>query len=532
MSLRIHSSPWARFAGEEGTPIDGDSISLLRSAVHPRLVGDVPARATWCASPPQPAVRPHEGHLGSWDVALPRSGEQSQAIWRSGGTVALIEMSAQSARATDSERDDDPREVWLRWQLQRYAELSDLSQSAKAAEAKLRWGARRTWSSVAHQWRQDGEDQAEMALVVELAQDRRLVGALRAIERSPRRMLLRRHEKVKISRIQEMDSATLRAYSQAPGSNAVQKAGSKQELLAVVRQDTVDLVENRILLWAAKRMRSMAAAYCKRNSRFTESDRFQDVRRLRQLCLLILRSAHLEEVGALPHHLDAPTYCLQFERRYRRLWWSYRRIRRQERIEDDAWQWQTRLWGTSARLIAASMLLGLEGWNEARTSMPYIRHEGICGIWVDGPSTPGPFDTPYGVCHVLDLRTGLRFLGGADRRLPDEALESGADWILVWPERRRLLLFWSAVANGATETDSDGLGSRALVGRLQKLSEGTAWDWGAILFIAEPLVEPEALEPLDADPRLVTLRVPRDVHSRWGDVQAGLDLALEELHHV
>jgi len=532
MSVRIFPSPWAFFAGEQGGEVGAQSVHIADSAVQARLVGLVPSGATWCSLPPQPASLALTRGPQAWDVACPRSGEQSHAAWSAGHSEVLITLGAQPPRASDPERDTDPREVWLRWQLQRYAELSDLGGRAEAMEAKLAWGARRTWASVARNWRQDGEEQAEMALVVELAQDMRFIRALHAIEHSPRRMLLRRHEKVKLSRIQEMDSGALRAYSQAPGRNAVQKAGSKQELLAVVRRDTVDLVENRILIWSTTRLSSMAAAYCRRNYRFKTSDRFQAVQGLRGLCLRVTRSAHLQEVGALPHHLDAPTYCLQFERRYRRLWWAYRRIRRQDRLEDDAWQWQTRLWGTSARLILASMLLSLRGWSEERMSTPYIQNEGVCGVWIDGPYVPGPLVTPFGKCQIIDLRTSLGDCGREGWQLPEEAWACGADWLLVWPERHRLLVLWTAVASGAKETDGGGLGRHALVARLHELSQSTAWEWGAILFIAEPVLAPEDVDPLDADPRLVTLRVPRDVHSRWEDVQAGLELAIQELHHA
>lgn len=533
MNSRLFPSPWAAFAGEKGVALRGDSFSYPCGAVHARLIGRLPDRAIWNGSHPVLALAPDDPDDCHWDLPFQVSGDQAGCVWVGDEQSTLVEFEGLRPRASEAAREGDPREQWLVWQLQRYAELADLGGEKGGhdpLEGRLPWGARRTWQSVERYWRMGGDEAAELALVVRLAQDERLIHALRSIERGPRRTLLRRHEKVKISRIQEMDSGTLRAYSQAPGSNAVQKAGAKQELLAVVRQDTVDLVENRLLLWVAERVRRMAEVYCQRNRLFQTTNRFQRVRQLHRLCQHLIRSPSLEEVGLLPHHLSAPTYCLQFERRYRQLWRAYGLIRRQDRLEDDAWQWQTHFWGTSARLIVGSMLLGLDGWEEARLSMPYFRDQGICGEWVHGPSSPGPFTTPFGTCHVLDLRAGRGFQGGGERRLPEVATRSGADWLLVWPEGRRLLLLWSAVATGVLATDGGSLGVDRLSGRMGELTLETDWAWGGILFVAEPEVEPERIEYLDAAPRVVTLRIPMDVHARWEDVQAGLQLAMEELH--
>lgn len=534
MSARLFTSPWASFAGETGVDLYASRSPQIRGVVHPRLTGALPDRLTWNGIRPVPASpssRPGRGH---WDLPFPISGEQASAVVSEGLRSTVVQIRGLRARTAGSAREAEPREQWLVWQLQRYAELADLGGKGDlgtSLEGKLPWGTRRTWQSIQEYWRQGGEEAAELALVVRLAQDSGLLHALRSVERGPRRMLFRQHEKVKLSRIQEMDAGTLRAYSQAPGRNAAQKAGAKQELLAVVRQDTVDLVENRLLLWIADRMRSMAEVYCVRNLRFKQSARFQGVRQLHSICRQIVESPRLEGVSALQHHLAAPTYCLQSERRYRQVWRAYGLIRRQERLEDDAWQWQTRFWGTSARLIVGSMLLGLQGWSEPRASTPYFRDEGICGQWTQGPSAPGPLDTPYGTCHVLDPGAIENLGPRPSDCLPEEAMESGADWILVWPARQRILLLWSAVANGTSSTAPEELGLEVLSRRLIGLSRSSAWTWSGILFVAEPDQVGKDYWYLEEGQGVVVVRVPSDVHLRWDDIQAGLQVAVEELHH-
>lgn len=532
MSARLFSSPWASFAGEAGVDLQASHVPQIQGVVHPRLTGALPDGLTWNGI--RPMLASQSSRPAHWDLPFPISGDQASAIVSQGAAPVVVQLHGLRARTAGSAREAEPREQWLRWQLQRYAELADLGGKGgvgTSLEGKLPWGARRTWQSIQEYWRQGGEEAAELALVVRLAQDSLLLHALRSIERRPRRMLFRQHEKVKLSRIQEMDAGTLRAYSQAPGRNASQKAGANQELLAVVRQDTVDLVENRLSRWVADRMRSMAEAYCVRNVRFKYSARFQRVRQLHSVCRQILESPRLEEVSALQHHLAAPTYCLQSERRYRKIWKAYGLIRRQERLEDDAWRWQTRFWGSSSRLIVGSMLLGLQGWSEPRASTPYFREEGICGQWTQGPSAPGPLETPYGTCHVLDRRAIENPGPRPSDCLPKEALMSGADWVLVWPARQHILLLWSAVANGTGRTAPNELRLEALSHRLIELSRSSAWAWGGILFVAEPDQAGEDYSYLEECKGVVLVRVPSDVHLRWDDIQAGLQIAVEELHH-
>lgn len=530
----VVSSPWAAFAGEDGVPLNRERCSIPAGAVLPRLIGEVPAGSVWNGSAPVASSGPLQDKGIQWDFPLPVSGEQAGSVFRHAHGQCLVTIQGLSPRAAEADRDSAQREQWLTWQLQRYAELADFGEAdhrpGDEIESRLPSGARRSWHSVQRFWRLGGDEAAELALIVRLAQDDRLMSSLRSIEKGPRRMLLRQHEPVKIARIQEMDAGTLRAYSQAPGRNAVQKAGAKQELLAVVRRDTVDLVENRLVLWVARRMMRMAEVYCQSNANFSHSGRFQRVRRLYVLCKAVVSSPRFDEVKGLPHHLTAPTYCLQFESRYRHLWKAYQTIRRQDRLEDDAWQWQTRFWGTSARLILGSMLMCLDDWGEPHASTPFINNEGICGQWLFGPSTPGPLVSPFGACQILDLREGTGQAVAIRAGLPEDALQSGADWVLAWPNERRLLLVWTAVGTGVVDTGVANLGLNRVSSRMIELASLTGWGWGGIALVAEPERSSSELELIDSLDNVAVLRIPADVHACWGDVQAGVQLALEELH--
>ncbi len=343
-------------------------------------------------------------------------------------------------------------------------------------------------------------------------------------------MLLRKHKPRKVSRIEEMDPATLRAYARAPGRTPAQKAGPRQELLAVVREDTVDLPENRVFLWLVQRLRSMARSWCLQHQDVQDHGGFaKRVKALGTLAQKAERSEQLASVGALSHHMHSPTYCLQFDRRYRQIWRAYREIRTQDQMMNDAFRWQPRLWATTSRLLLAALLQDKQGtgWKEERLSTPYFRAESVCGEWLQGPSTPGPFVAgDMGRCHVVDLRSdgtsGVHTAFG----LPKDACESGAECILVWPDRRRLCLVWTAVVYEA----NDGLvGQDALMRRLTALDQAGGWRWSGLVMRADPGQSAQQSDWVDQDPRLCILRFPRDMHAHWGDLGAGLNLALEEV---
>ena len=328
----------------------------------------------------------------------------------------------------------------------------------------------------------------------------------------------------RISRVQEMNSSTLRDYSRAPGRTAPEKAGAKQELLAVVRSETIDLTENRLTRWCLQRIQEMARGYCKRNEAFRQSSRYRSVVRLAKVSESICENDSFTRVGPLPIHLSRPTYCLHFEPRYRCVWKAYLKIRRQQRIMDDAWRWHFRLWGTSARQMLTAILMATDGWSETRSSTPYFRSEGEYGEWIAGPSTPGPFKTPQGVCHLVDLRDDQAADAIAALALPDETLQTGADWILSFPSLHTITPVWAAVAASGVTGPAE---FRDLNSRFRRLSKQSPWKWSGLIMLAEPEAELGSIEWITQDDAVCVVRVPSNPHACWEDLKAGVELALE-----
>ncbi len=530
MTLVLHSSPWGHFCGMTGLALEKGLEEKLELEVLPRLVGALPAGFAWNGKKPVCAVREVKGHPAQFDLPLlTHEGRNDFSCpgWR--GEAFLRGLPNRAFE--EEEREEDLREQWLMWQYERYKELAHVESGAKedfaALEGSLPFGARRTWATVCATWKRGSEDTAELSLIVELARRQDLLQALNSISRSPRRMLRRIHQPIKLSRIQEMDPYSMRRYAEALGRTPAEKAGPRQELIAVVKEDTADLPENSVLMWSVRRMERMAAAYCRRNAAWKGHERYESVRRLLLVLGIILRNPSLRQVGALQHHMTTPTYCFQFERRYRHVWRAYLEIRKQQRAVDDAWRWQGRVWASTARILLASLLLENQAWMEARVSTPYFCAEGKAGEWTLGPTVPGPLSSPLGPCHVVDFRDPWAEEQADRLHLPDRVFASGADWVLCWPGDRILCLAWAALAGHAGAQPPD---LPALRARLEGLCASTGWTWTGIVVLGLPEVGPEDHEWLDGQPPLLLLRLPFPLHRSWGDLGAGLHLTLEELN--
>lgn len=530
MTLSLYSSPWAYFCKCSGTDLYRLKDEAVQAATAIRLVGELSKHARWNGSRPVLASVGNAKHPAQWDLPFRISPGRRAEVFRNYDREVSINVLGLPIRTQEQDRENDPRERWLLWQIQRFNELASLERThgmASSFEASYAGGVRRSWERNSQLWQEGGEEQAELSLIVKLARKRKFILALRAIERNPRNMLLRKHRPQKIAHIQEMDATTLRAYSRAPGLTAAQKAGPRQELLAVVREDTADLPENRVLLWTVHRMKRMAQSYCSRNASHAGSERFEIVQRLFKLTNAILSSPRLSEVSPLPHHLSTPTYCLQFESRYRHIWKAYLEIRRQENQLDDSWRWHSHLWGSSSRLILTSLLMELPGWREQRISTPYFRTEGLGGEWTMGPSTPGPFASPLGDCVIVEMRSGAAHQQIQQLGLPTEVFASGAEWIFCWPKAKRICLMWSAIASEASNPLPL---SAELQEQLQAQSADSSWGWRGLVLLAEPDSTAEDSDWVDSYSHLTILRIPSRVHKHWEDLQAGLELALEDMN--
>ena len=196
-------------------------------------------------------------------------------------------------------------------------------------------------------------EEPRTARIVEIA--RAHFAAIRDVCERPRRMLVRQRELVSVGRVQELDSICMRDLIRRPGQTILEKAGARQEILAVTRRETVDTAENRVIRDFINLCQHRARAYERENARARAHSKVRSVIELRRNCERLDAWSPLAGAGKLVG-AARPNYVLQKDRRYNPLWIQYDKLRREEEETDVIWAWSRCLWADFVRGVVTSFL--------------------------------------------------------------------------------------------------------------------------------------------------------------------------------
>lgn len=405
---------------------------------------------------------------------------------------------------------------------------------------------RRSWEHVRATWLEPDPDEPRMELIVRMAQDERLRVALESVSGYPRRILLRVREQTKIGRITELDAACIRDFARRPGRSPIEKAGTRQELLAVRRQASHDTLENRVSCWTLDELHRRSHQWKRRHhhSRASAGTRAKAVTRLSSISTQLRNSESLApvETKGLLNPVVA-NYPLLMETRYRHIYRAYKKLLRYNRVIDDAWTWRRALWTDAVRqLIACSLFTE---WKDGMTtSLPYFRTEGERGRWIATPSSPGPFETAQGPLIVLDAHDvenlGEQWWSSPPAPWFHRIGALGPDLVLWWPKAQAVVVVWSVLWSGA-ESDCVGQAARAAQA-IEKFTLGLSFFRipsvrvsGLLMTTGAGLdaVELDVMPPQNH--RVVTLRLPLGIDTTAPeqfaalvhDLHTGINLSIE-----
>ena len=216
----------------------------------------------------------------------------------------------------------------------------------------------------------------------------------------PRRILRRVRTLQPIAQAQDVDDACIRWLTRQPGRTMPERAGPRQRILAVAREDSVDTPENRVLRDFLRLSVQAATRYTRTyQQQFAESDRLTAVRRYLDAVQRLLGHS---PIATVPSLVGEPTrnYVLQFDARYARMWTYYDRLRRQEDERDDLRAWRHRLWTEYCELLVRreiDAVLGFRRDGDKSFKEPagrhvgpaVIRREADCGHFLDARTFPG-----------------------------------------------------------------------------------------------------------------------------------------------
>jgi len=357
---------------------------------------------------------------------LPIGGSADLARLASTEGVALYELPQGRAGSSDSglEMQTYSGSVHARWRvnldgaLTRYAQsasgepeesfesiavfdwwdaFDDLLGRALEPDRAIPWPEVEGWLG-----QQSRSSEPRRALIVEIAE--KLGPSISDRTQHLRRILLRQRDLVPASRVQQMDEECLRWFIRRPGETLAEKAGPRQELISVVRNETVDTLENRVLKDFLIRCARAGSRYVRRfQASYRDSERVLLVQRYVQACTEALRRPEFNEIQR-PRPGAQPNYVLQSDPRYRDIWHWYQRLLRNQDSEEQIWNWQSRLWADVVRLLVGAGCHVLSstgggmrptGSNLARAPL-LVRTSGALGGRLKDSWSPGPLFVRHG----------------------------------------------------------------------------------------------------------------------------------------
>ncbi|MCY4462547.1 MAG: hypothetical protein OXC26_19450 [Albidovulum sp.] len=190
-----------------------------------------------------------------------------------------------------------------------------------------------------------GQDyEPTMEVLVEHA--RTLHPVLADLSASPRKVLRRVHRTVPVGAATEMDDRTLRWLLKQPGRDTAERAGTRQTILAPVREENLDTLENRTLRTVAEMSTRLVGEYVVRDPKKREL-----LAAYRRRCRTLDRDLRLRGVRTVQPGVS-PNYVLQHDARYQTVWAAWQALIRHDRARDLVWIWQSRSWDEFCFLFA------------------------------------------------------------------------------------------------------------------------------------------------------------------------------------
>ena len=237
------------------------------------------------------------------------------------------------------------------------------------------------WSNLAEAWdRAEKEEDPRMAEIVRQAGE--MIPVLKAFRERIRRVLRRHRELTSLDRVQEMDQGSMRWLSRQPGRTIAERAGSAQRILAVVRHEDFDTLENRVAHSYLHLAGDVGREWLREHPRAQSSKRYQLVASFVKLCKAI--ALELSDMGIGRANPDiTPNYVLMENQTYRLIREAWEALLKREKALDELWAWQAQTWTDFAVLALVIALHELPDSELIAQAPISFGEEAVSGIWFD-----------------------------------------------------------------------------------------------------------------------------------------------------
>jgi hypothetical protein len=215
------------------------------------------------------------------------------------------------------------------------------------------------WPRLDEAWRRaENAEEPRLADIVRQARPRAMPLRLRLVEQRLRRVLRRERALRPIDRVEEMDRAGMIWLSRQPGASLVERAGTDQRVMAIVRRESFDTLENRVVHAYARLAERTARGWMRAHPKARLSERYRRVEAFRRICRRTATDLSGMGVG-IADAGATPNYVLSQDPDYRATFEAWRRLLKDERETDDLWGWHAQSWIDFCSLAVVLCLMRL-----------------------------------------------------------------------------------------------------------------------------------------------------------------------------
>lgn len=257
---------------------------------------------------------------------------------------------------------------------QTLARVQELSSSLEDPE--------NVWERLRIAWnRAKDEEDPLMAEIVKQANN--LSDTIRLLSKKIRKVLRRKRELTPLDRAQEMDRQSMIWFSRQPGRNTPERAGSKQRVLSIVREENFDTLENRVFRSYLELAVKISKEWLLQHKNFSKSnEKFQLVSSYSKQCQILAQFLIERGVSKTASNIS-PNYVLMQDKYYKSIYDAWILLLNREKALDDLWAWQAQTW---TDFCVLSIILALDEMEESEliAQSPIIwRTEAYTGRWFE-----------------------------------------------------------------------------------------------------------------------------------------------------
>lgn len=251
------------------------------------------------------------------------------------------------------------------------------------------------------------QEEARLPLILSLDRKYQLRGKLELMAPKLRSQLNRTAEMMKLGRIQEMDAYCLRDYIRRPGRDATEKAGDRQELLAIQRYQNFNTPENRFLKGFCNYLHLECLEY----------KEYAEARRLQQTIERFRQEPSVQTITRSHNFAGKPNYVLQQNPIYRSFYQAYLDYVKRQTEKQNLWGYRQGLLVEIVQVLMVGAMVQLQGSYGHPTHTLQVQSTPRQGRYLLPQEWP-PVD-----CVLGDRAFSLRMIPAKDPRDGDFTLQ-------------------------------------------------------------------------------------------------------------